>query len=59
MSVEKRLREEMMVWDLDVTRQAIRMENREAEWLWPCLSAMETALTATDREMAVAQATAG
>ena len=48
-----------MVQDLDVTRQALRVENQEAEQLWSCLSAVETALTATDREMATAKATAG
>ena len=59
MSVEKRPREQMMVQDLDVTRQAFRVENREAERLWLCLSAMKTALAATDREMATAEAAAG
>ena len=59
MSVEKRAREEMMVRDLDVTRQALHMENREAERLRSCLSAVETALVAADREMATAEAAAG
>ena len=48
-----------MVQDLDVTRQAFRVENREAERLWLCLSAMKAALAATDRETATAEAAAG
>ena len=59
MAVEKHPREEMMVWDLDVTRQALRMENREAERLQSCFSTMETALTVADRETAMAEAAAG
>ena len=59
MSVEKRAREEMMVRDLDVTRQALHAENREAERLWLCLSTVQMALTAADRETAVAEAAAG
>ena len=59
MAVEKRPREEMMVRDLDVTMQALRVENREAERLWSCFSAVETALAAADREAAVAEAAAG
>jgi hypothetical protein len=51
--------EEMMVWDLDVTRQALRVENREAKQLRSCLSAVEMALATTDREMAMAEAAAG
>jgi hypothetical protein len=39
----------MMVRDLDVTRQALCTENREAERLWLCLSALEMALVAADR----------
>ena len=46
MVVEKRLREELMVRDLDVTRQALHVENREAERLRSCLSTMEMALAA-------------
>lgn len=46
-----------MVWELDVTRQALRDECREAEQLRECISIMETALDATGREAAVAKAT--
>ena len=47
-----------MVQDLDVTRQALRTENREVDQLRPCFSAMETALAAADRETAMAKAVA-
>ena len=59
MLAEKHPREEMMVWDLDVTRQALYAENQEAERLWSCLSAMEMTLTIADRETAAAEATTG
>ena len=59
MVVEKRPREDMMVRDLDVTRQALCAKNREAERLWLCLFAMEMALIPADRETAVAKAAAG
>ena len=59
MAVEKHLREEMMLWDLDVTRQGLHMENQEVERLRSCLSAMETALAKANRETATAEATAG
>ena len=59
MAVEKRPREETILRDLDMTRQALRVENQEAEWLQLCLSAVEAALTRTDREIAVAKAAAG
>ena len=59
MAAKKRPREEMMVQDLDVTRQALRAENQEAERLRSCLSTVETALAATNREMATAEAVAG
>ena len=59
MAMEKRPREEMMVWDLDVTKQALLMENREAERLWLCLFAVETGLTTANREMTVAKAATG
>ena len=59
MAAEKRPREETMVQDLDVTRQALRTENREVDQLRPCFSAMETALATADRETAAAKATAG
>ena len=49
----------MMVRDLDMTRNALRMENREAERLRSCLSTVETALTVADMEMAMAEAAAG
>ena len=49
----------MMLQDLDVTRQALREENREAERLRSCLSAVETALAIADRETAVAEDTTG
>ena len=48
-----------MVWDLDVTRQALRVENREAEWLRSCLSTVEMALAAANRETAAAEAAVG
>ena len=59
MAVEEHPREEMMLQDLDMTRQALRVENREAEQLWSCLSTVEMALAAADREMATAEAAAG
>ena len=59
MMVEMHPREEMMLQDLDVTRQALCMENQEAEWLRLCLSTVEMALSAADREIAVAEAVAG
>ena len=59
MVVEKRPREEMMVWDLDVTRQALRVENREVQLVRSCLSVMETALAAAHRETAMAEAAMG
>ena len=59
MSVEKRPREEMLVWDLDVTRQALRGENLEVERLRSCLSTMEMALAVANRETATAKAAAG
>ena len=48
-----------MVQDLDVTRQALRTENQEAEQLRSCLSAAKATLATADREMAVAEAVAG
>ena len=59
MAAKKCPREEMMLWDLDVTSQALRTKNREVEQLWLCLFAMETALTVVDRETAVAEAAVG
>ena len=59
MSMEKHPREEMMVQDLDVTRQALNAENREAERLRSCFSTVEMALTTTDRETATTEAAAG
>jgi hypothetical protein len=59
MAAEKRPREEMMVQDLDMTRQALRTRNREAERLLSCLSTVETTLAAADRETTVADDTAG
>ena len=59
MAAEKHLREEMMVRDLDVTRLALHAENWEAERLRLCLSTVEMALATTDREPAMAEATAG
>ena len=58
MAAEKNPREEMMLWDLDVTRQALRAENQEAERLWSCLFTVETALATANRETATAEATA-
>ena len=48
-----------MVQDLDVTKQALHVENQEAEQLWSCFSIMETALAAANREMVVAEAIVG
>ena len=48
-----------MVRDLHMTRQALHAENREVEQLWSCLSTVEMALAAADREMATAEAAAG
>jgi hypothetical protein len=45
-----------VVRELDVTRQALRDECREAEQLRECISVMETALDAAGREAAVAKA---
>ena len=59
MAAKKRPREEMMVRDLDATRQALRMENQEAVQLRSCFFAVEKALAATDRETAMAEAIAG
>jgi hypothetical protein len=59
MSMEKRSREEMMVRDRDMTRRALRVENQQAERLWSCLSAMETALAAANMETTAAEAAAG
>ena len=56
MLAEKHPREEMMVRDLDVTRQALRVENQEAERPRSCLSNVEMALTVADRETATAEA---
>ena len=39
--------------------EALYTENQEAELLRSCLSAMETALVAADRETATAEAAAG
>ena len=49
---------EMMVRDLDVTKEALCVENWEAEQLWLCLSAVETTLTTANRDTAVAKAVA-
>ena len=49
----------MMVWDLDITRQALRVENRKVERLQSCLSAVEMALTVADRETTATEATTG
>ena len=59
MVAKKRPREEMMLRDLDVTRQVLRAKNQEAERLRSCLSAVETALVVADREMATAEAAVG
>ena len=48
-----------MVQELHVTRQALHVENWEAERLWSCLSTMEMALATADREMATTEAIAG
>ena len=42
-----------------MTRQALRIENQEAEQLWSCHYAVETALTIVDRETTMAKAVAG
>ena len=47
-----------MVRDLDMTWQALHAKNQEAERLRSCLSTMETALAAADRETAMAKAVA-
>ena len=59
MSAEKRPRKEIMVQDLDVNRQALGVENREAERLRSCLSTVETAIAAANRETATVEAVAG
>ena len=51
--------EEMMVRDLDVTRQALHVENQKAKQLRSCISAVEIVLAASDRETAMAEAAAG
>ena len=48
-----------MVRDLDMTRQALRVENRKVERLQSCLSAVEMALAVANRETAMAKAAAG
>ena len=48
-----------MVWDVDMTRQALYMENREVERLRSCFSAVETALTIADRETPTDEAATG
>ena len=48
-----------MVWDLDVTRQALHAECQEVERLQSCLSTVETTLAITNRETATAEATMG
>ena len=48
-----------MLQDLDMTRQALRMENGEVERLQSCFSAVETTLATIDMEMATAEAAAG
>lgn len=47
-----------VVWQLDVTTQALHDESREVKRLRACLSAAETALGAVDQETAVARAAA-
>ena len=59
MAAEKRPREEMMVQDLDMTRQALHVENQEAKRLRSCLSAVEMALVVANRETVMAEAAAG
>ena len=46
-----------LVWDLDVARQALGEESREAERLRLCLSAVEVALAVAERETAAVEAT--
>ena len=48
-----------MVQDLDMTRQALHVENQEVERLRSCFSTVEMALTTTDRETATTEAAAG
>ena len=48
-----------MVRDLDMTRHALRTESRETERMRSCLSVVEMALTAADRETTAAKATMG
>ena len=59
MAAKKHPREEMMVRDLNMTRQALHTENREAEQLRSCLSSMEMALATANRETVVAGAATG
>ena len=59
MAAEKRPREDTMVSDLDVTRQALYTENQEVQLVRSCLSVMETALAAAHRETAMAEAAMG
>ena len=47
-----------IVWDLDMTNQALHEESWEVEWLWLCLSVVETTLAAAKQEMAMAKAMA-
>jgi hypothetical protein len=48
-----------MVQDLDMTRQALHAESQEVEQLGSCLSAVETALAAANRETTVAEPVVG
>lgn len=47
-----------IVWDLDMTNQALHEESWEVEWLWSCLLAVEMALATAKQEMAMAKAMA-
>jgi hypothetical protein len=47
-----------LIYTNNVTRQAVCTESQEAERLWSCLSAVETTVTAADRETATAEAAA-
>ena len=48
-----------MVWDLDMIRQALCAKSQEPKRLQSCLSVVDMALAAADRETTMAEASVG
>ena len=48
-----------MVWDLDMIRQALCAKSQEPKRLQSCLSVVDMALAAADRETVATEATMG